>query len=212
MSNRHMTYYKMLETFDKPGCPVCRLTDDALDAYFRHLYSECTGDEDFVIGFRDNNGFCAAHAEKFMSGGERFGAGVVYRYLLEKIVKAMKEKPAKVVKTLGERHCPACSYRAEREGLYVSQVLTHAPEDDFRAAFEKSEGLCLPHLVWAYRIAKKLPPWFELFHRERYAAHLQVLEKFLNFHNVSLGDARPVMDASEMDIWETVIRTVTGSR
>ena len=45
-----------------------------------------------------------------------------------------------------KRMCPLCEYERDRESVQLRTLVDHMGEPEMRAAFEKSSGICLPHV------------------------------------------------------------------
>ena len=45
-----------------------------------------------------------------------------------------------------KRMCPLCEYERDRESVQLRTLVDHMGEPELRAAFEKSSGICLPHV------------------------------------------------------------------
>ena len=80
---RHAGEHDLIEAFGQPGCPVCRLATEAVDAYLTSVCYEQVNDLDLRAQLRTAGGFCRAHAERFIR--QRLGqlaAAIVYRDVL----------------------------------------------------------------------------------------------------------------------------------
>ena len=45
-----------------------------------------------------------------------------------------------------KRMCPLCEYERDRESVQLRTLVDNMSEPEMRAAFEKSSGICLPHV------------------------------------------------------------------
>src|SRR6187549_588281 len=80
---RHAGEHDLIEAFGQPGCPVCRLSTEAVDAYLTSVCYEQVNDLDLREQLRSAGGFCRVHAERFLR--QRLGqlaAAIVYRDVL----------------------------------------------------------------------------------------------------------------------------------
>src|SRR4051812_2579667 len=80
---RHAGEHDLIEAFDQPGCPVCRLVTESVDAYLTAVCYEQVNDLDLREQLRSRGGFCRAHAERFLR--QRLGqlaSAIVYRDVL----------------------------------------------------------------------------------------------------------------------------------
>ena len=90
---RHAGEHDLIEAFGQPGCPVCRLSTEAVDAYLTSVCYEQVNDLDLREQLRSAGGFCRPHAERFIK--QRLGqlaAAIVYRDVLNTARKRLRER------------------------------------------------------------------------------------------------------------------------
>jgi hypothetical protein len=169
--NRTMTYFDLLDAFGEDGCPDCRLALAAIDHYIDSVNYEFVNDSGFRDEVRAANGFCTEHAHQWLKGANVLGTAIIYTdvlvHLTEELRRIHHPKPTflrGMVSLLNHRGeqggepddpcdslvpdggCPACRVRAEQELRAIATLLEVVGEADFREAYAKSAGLCLPHL------------------------------------------------------------------
>jgi hypothetical protein len=163
--SRHTTFFELLEAFDQPGCPLCRLTRASTRQYFEALGYEQVNDIDLRAELR-TNGLCQPHAWAFLEeSGNRLGVAIVYRDLLQQALRGLQGtlsgrlglgrrlaslltagRTREAERSRVSQSCLACRAESEAEARYRSTLLEHLGEPDVRARLAASAGLCLPHL------------------------------------------------------------------
>jgi hypothetical protein len=159
---RHAGEHDLIEAFGQPGCPVCRLATEAVDAYLTSVCYEQVNDLDLREQLRSAGGFCRAHAERFIR--QRLGqlaAAIVYRDVLNTARKRLaggtglrgRSKLAALFSGGRGRNdgrtappCPGCQVEAEAEGRYLSALRNRLRDPDVRERYQSGDGLCLPHI------------------------------------------------------------------
>jgi hypothetical protein len=157
---RHAGEHDLIEAFGQPGCPVCRLATEAVDAYLTSVCYEQVNDLDLREQLRTAGGFCRAHAERFIR--QRLGqlaAAIVYRDVLN----TARKRIAAGGGGLGPRSrlaslfgggktkrdappCPGCEAETEAEGRYLTALRNRMVDPAVRAKYQAGDGLCLPHI------------------------------------------------------------------
>jgi hypothetical protein len=158
---RHAGEHDLIEAFGQPGCPVCRLSTESVDAYLTSVCYEQVNDLDLREQLRSAGGFCRAHAERFLH--QRFGqlaAAIVYRDVLNTARKRLKggarhgrsRLAAFIDASLGRREhrdvppCPGCEAESEAEQRYLGVLRKRLTDPAVRAKYVAGDGLCLPHI------------------------------------------------------------------
>jgi hypothetical protein len=159
---RHAGEHDLIEAFGQPGCPVCRLSTEAVDAYLTSVCYEQVNDLDLREQLRSAGGFCRAHAERFIR--QRLGqlaAAIVYRDVLNTARKRLaagtgfvgRSKLAALFgggrgrrEARGLPSCPGCEVEAEAEGRYLAALRNRLREPAVRERYQAGDGLCLPHI------------------------------------------------------------------
>jgi hypothetical protein len=149
--------YDLLQAFQQPGCPLCRLTADSVHHYLEALLYEFVNEPPTHMALRAARGFCPAHAWHIQEqiNASALGIAVLYEGLVRNMLNDMGEvKPdsgrrqiaqaAQALKPHGP--CPACTHRATAESHLLRNFLENMAQDDFANGFRQSAGLCLPHL------------------------------------------------------------------
>jgi len=173
--------------YEAPGCPVCHMLARSERRYIDMTLYEHVTDVKWRAEVRAARGFCALHTRDVLKIS-RAALGV--SLVAEDILKTLREvlPTAGAAGALGrlrsalggggvggelrpQRPCPICAYRDELGAVYVAALLDDAAGDAGRAAYERSAGLCLPHLVaaqarggagWATLQAQQARAWERL--------------------------------------------------
>ena len=165
---RHAGEHDLIEAFGQPGCPVCRLTTESVDAYLTAVCYEQVNDLDLREQLRSAGGFCRAHAERFLR--QRLGqlaSAIVYRDVLSTARKriaasAGQRARSKLAALLGGRagrrelaggpRCPGCEVEVDADRRYLEILHKRLPEQAVLDQYRAGDGLCLPHLDQALQV------------------------------------------------------------
>lgn len=157
---RHAGEHDLIEAFGQPGCPVCRLSTEAVDAYLTSVCYEQVNDLDLREQLRSAGGFCRPHAERFIR--QRLGqlaAAIVYRDVLNtarkrlaggwtgrsrSMLSGLFGRGRQSIRTIPR--CPGCEVEAEAEGRYLGVLRNRLRDAAVRAKYQAGDGLCLPHI------------------------------------------------------------------
>jgi hypothetical protein len=150
---RHLPLFALLEALEQPGCPVCRLADQAARRFFEALFYEQVTDPQTRARLRRAGGFCRAHTAIVLQLGDSLGSSLIYADLLREAVKLLGGDFA--------AGCPACEAAAGAVDRALAALLCHLVDEDVLAAYRKGDGLCLEHLRQAisrFRPARRRRP------------------------------------------------------
>jgi hypothetical protein len=160
---RHAGEHDLVEAFDQPGCPVCRLATEAVDAYLTSVCYEEVNDLDLREQLRSvGGGFCRGHAERFLQ--QRHGqlaAAIVYRDVLSTARKRIagstgQRARSKFAALLGGKRgrpeaaggpkCPGCEVEEDAERRYLDLLCSRLRDERVLERYRANDGLCVPHL------------------------------------------------------------------
>jgi len=166
--DRSKTHYDLRDALAGDGCPVCALTQAAVDRYYATLNYEAAGDRGVRAHLRQTLGFCRPHAHQWLAAAHVLATAVIYAEVLD---QARNDLRALSYRRTGPRlpsilrsrgggaadgaasmpphataQCPACVVHADSEKMLLGTLLTGFNDPAFRDAFARSPGLCLPHL------------------------------------------------------------------
>ena len=237
--NKHTLYYNLLDAFAegrpaRTGCPICRLSSQAVDRYLGHLLYESVNDLDVRRGIRRSQGFCSHHAWQLQQKGDALGIAIIHQDVIKNIVRALRRRrrpgpgplsarwlrsllpgavsefAQRLAKELAPRgECPACRQRVEVEDAYLQTLLQHAADPELLALWRDSDGVCWPHFQRALQLvqdeaALRVLTDMELAHFGRLCDELG---EFIRLHDHRLGGKG---FGSERDSWIRAIGTVSG--
>jgi hypothetical protein len=154
---------------DGPGCPVCRIGNEALKTYFSRLMKKNYDNPSHLAQIKNAGGFCRTHAAWLLHHGTTYKATV----LAEALVTAALGTLSAAAETIEKSHekstshhririaqrllthkgtCPACKAKDEAEKAALKQfALLTAKMDsrNFWEIYQASDGLCQHHLARA---------------------------------------------------------------
>ena len=171
---RDKTGYELFLALRRPGCPICRLTAQAVT---RHLettsYDNATDIETRAV-LRATQGWCAGHAQQWLGQHDALGTALdLQRYpgqcaadapgdggapglygetgrIADPPARAQRRHPsgspiAEALEPQGG--CPACAIAREAQRIYVGTFAGALTSGAFLAAYRQHpSGICLPHL------------------------------------------------------------------
>jgi len=147
-------YYHLLEAMGEPGCPICRLSEHAVDSYLEHLlYADVTSVERRAE-VRSAQGFCSDHARGLLTSGRALGVAIIYQDIITNLARHLEASGRLPLSRLRPRNgsgvpqpapCPACRYYVTMQTVYVQSTVKHLENAEFRQKLALSDGLCLTH-------------------------------------------------------------------
>lgn len=170
--SRTMSYYDLKDALAQPGCPVCRLKDEAVRRHLDGLLWESVNDTGVRHDIRAARGLCQQHAWQLVEGGSSLGAVIIMHDVMQtvlRILSAARFQPAApslrrrardvlspgnpapanvdLVAELGpQARCPTCLHAETTERVLVDTLVEGlSDQDGLLTAFRASEGLCLHH-------------------------------------------------------------------
>jgi hypothetical protein len=173
VTGKYLGFFRLVGACATARCPVCAcLADDsrrAVDAMLGdHVTDPQTRAELYAAW-----GFCSWHAVSLADGGGATGAAIVFedllrrcgerfavgaptspgrraswRGLLAKLTRrGGQAAPAVVSEYRERRRCRICARLAASERAYIEAIVQFAGDAELTAAYERSAGLCVPHLT-----------------------------------------------------------------
>jgi hypothetical protein len=200
---KHMYFYSLLDAFDEPGCPVCRLRESSRRQYFKNLINEAFDDKDFMMTFIDRNGLCSDHSHDLFEYKDGLSQAFACSYILRKYVSEVKAD-----KKRKEVDCSACTFVKENEKRYIAVISDFINDSEFVAHAEHAL-LCIPHFEMVRKSIKKMPEWFLSRHIDGYSHMYSDLQKYIDYRNYSLEE-KPEISREEALIWMDALRLTGG--
>ncbi|NOX63569.1 MAG: hypothetical protein GXP42_16725 [Chloroflexi bacterium] len=165
------TYFELQDALSEPGCPICRIGEEAGRRMLDGLLYESVNDPTAREKLKDSLGFCHVHSRQLLTfSGERLGAAIIERAVLQEAIRRLSQvaKPSSSSRLRnwlsdngGEESalppggpCPICDHQAAVEKRAVEELMRHLM-DEFKEPLRVAGGLCWPHLQLALRVKRK---------------------------------------------------------
>lgn len=194
-------------------CPLCRVAHKADREYIWHFYDEGSNDMDAVEEVQGAFGFCAEHIEMLRridveDMKTTLSISILLADTFAGIVDELRDLSPD--SALEPSRCPACASRDEylrRNALYLLDMV--ATSAGYRSSFSASPGLCFPHFVLTWRLARTRGDR-ELLLSVQQSASESLLED-LREHVCKHDDKyRHEPKGSEQDSWRRAMFLTTG--
>lgn len=191
---RTMSFYDLREAMTQPGCAICRLKAASAERFLDTLLWENVNDPGARYDIRRARGFCHEHAWGLVRYGASLGIAIIMHDVLQNVLKILEgarfqalpvlslrrtqealdsKQPAaataELVRQLSpQAPCPACAQAETMEDIYLSTLVEQfLGEDGLLAAYQASEGLCLPHFRRALARVRDEAVFEALVHAQR---------------------------------------------
>jgi hypothetical protein len=147
---------RFFEACAEPGCPVCRLSIDAVRRYLDSIHCEFVNDLAVRNRIREARGYCNEHAWLIFEGrGNTLGAAIIQNDVVHAVLGIIEKapngrKPRQSARELQKRlaataECPACEHRRKAEETSLKRLVALLNEREVVDALAGSSGLCLSH-------------------------------------------------------------------
>ena len=170
MTTRPFSYYDLLESLQKPGCPICTLLLRDAERFLSTLLYEYVTEPDIQNAFRAGRGFCNPHSWQLTQfKGSVVGIAMLYEAAVDEAltitsqVQATGVPPSALSRLLNKLSdsgggvspvssalepagpCLVCELLAKTEKDYILAMGQYVAEEALQEAYRQSDGLCLPH-------------------------------------------------------------------
>jgi hypothetical protein len=204
MKEKHLPYYKVLDSLKAQECPVCFLVKDSVEKYFADILYEKITDVEFNKKLRETRGFCNFHSYKFLNFNDSLAITLTHKLLIQDAIKELNNPQShKISKNIS---CILCNYTKDAEKRYLSVIKDYLNDDEFKENFLKSSGLCIPHFKTYLLKPKNTPKWLIDFQNEKFQDCLSMMMKFLDAHE----QTNKVKVAYDNDIWKKAVKIFSG--
>lgn len=163
MPRPHLDYHELLDSLRKEGCPACdqgalaarRFLDSLLnDMVMNNLHAQRL--------LADSFGLCGAHAARAAEMGRVLSAAIVWDLVAGALLRALEAAPARGLFKREEplvpsAPCPACEAEREMGDLTLLSLADHWQDGQVQEAYQRSEGLCRPHLTRVAAVLGRRP-------------------------------------------------------
>ncbi|HUI06832.1 MAG TPA: DUF6062 family protein [Verrucomicrobiae bacterium] len=182
-----LDFIYLRDALDAAGCPICTLVERACYRQLDNLFYENVSDVGVRLRLYKSKGFCNAHAWMATRIPHTdSGIAIIYGDLLRSVIERTEAqvrqlaaagsprrlhrsrrrgRSASVLETTAP--CPVCETARFNERVYFGELLKWFDDPELRTAFQRSFGLCLPHLDLAMRGFPDHPHLPELLATER---------------------------------------------
>jgi hypothetical protein len=147
------TIYEIRLACHKPGCPICILVQRAGARYIEGTFNESMLDPDIRQKLIDSLGFCYEHTWKSINWklSDALGQAILYQDLIKDVLNRIQvndkyagSQLAGVLDPLAT--CPACRIEQATLERVIDSMGVGLRDQDFIAEYNRSKGLCIPHL------------------------------------------------------------------
>lgn len=223
MTTRHAPYFSLLEALAAPGCGLCVVGHKAIDRFFDNMLYEYVNDPGTQEMMIASHGLCATHSELLLSYRGALGVAILYNAVLRQMeaeLPLLQESDNTSVRRLfGGRNgspsipsdpCPACVTRDEAALRAIQEFDAHCAEPELTAAWQSSDGLCLPHLNQAlFRMGHPARTLVVDRQREVWARLRADLEEFIRKNDYRFQAEG--FTESESHSWQNAVRATAGA-
>ena len=223
---------ELLAALAQPGCAFCRLLDGHADRLIDAILFEMVNDVKVRDELNAARGLCRRHAPLLVRTGSALGAATMMQGVIKVLLRQMDSGEATTASRLRalwrraegdapaadslsaalapQSPCPVCASEATYTGQYAQTLLRQAtPGSAALAAYEASDGLCLPHFGDLLAVAAPGPAPARLVAAQRaiWSRLNDELEEFLRksdyrFQKEPFG--------AERDSWQRAISALSG--
>ena len=232
------SFYDLRDALAQPGCVVCRLKANSADRFLDSLLWECVTDPDKRQDIRQARGFCREHAWRLARAGAALGVAIILRDVLQDALRTMDKATfqatppwslRRVYETLDPRQqaaatavlvsqlepqitCLACGWAEKMERIYLQVLVSHLlGEEGLLAAYEPSDGLCLPHFRQALALVRD-ERVFEALIGAQQATWERLVNDLSEFIRKSDYRFKHESWGEERDAWLRAIAALAGAR
>jgi hypothetical protein len=145
-----------MDACSQPGCPICNVTQAVVERYITGLFYESILDPIARRKLRNSLGLCQKHARLVLDAGlsDALGLAILYEDLVGKVEgtlavasRGSRLTKKEVIHSLETaKPCAACVLEKETSRRYSSALGEAIIQEGFQQLFQRSNGLCLPHL------------------------------------------------------------------
>lgn len=156
-------HFDLLDECAHDACPVCTLVERRVQHLLETINYETAIDPDVLGQIIATQGWCAQHAEWWLSMANVLPTAVIYQAVLKSIGPVVsKDLPASseasgwsrlrnAKRSLfpARKRCLACDATDDSERELLATLMTALNDSTFANAYLGSHGLCLPHYAKA---------------------------------------------------------------
>lgn len=224
-----LTSIQLEGALKKPGCPICRLSEEAVQKTADGFLYENTMNPDWRKPIMDAHGFCPTHtklmvAVEMSSSGPVLGINYIYEALARQVADELEEQQsgwkkfsarlAKAGKPKEPAPCPLCDFQNQTESNLLDGLFEelNAERSLFRDAYTHSDGLCYAHLMQGViSFAKTYPQAINFIvplTQERLRTRSAEMKEYIRKHDWHYRDE--IKTEAELSAWKRTLTFFTG--
>ncbi len=220
---KHTLYFEVLDAIhEAQDCPLCYLEADRMRKYLDSLLYEFVNDPGVRKQLARSRGFCQTHAHQIanVEGPHALGIAILYHDQVNQFLTFLERLKQPTIQRFWKRRrrnswessepCPACALGKEQRLRYADVLVRSMNEPDFRAAYEVSAGLCVPHFLFAIdRVQEQsLRDFLITIQQARFSDLKHSLEEFCRKNDYRFRDEAI---GKESDSWMRAIKKMVGN-
>lgn len=202
---RHIPFFELKEACAKPGCPVCGLVKERTAKYLDNLLYEHVTDRGFRAHFRAAGGFCFEHSRDLVSYKDGLAVAILHRDLIGDRVEEFRRGKGAVKRKL---ECPVCVESRRIEAHYLG--LLAEGDEELKAAYLASEGLCVPHYGRALECVGRLPRWWSDFQEGIFKRLVERTDKFIEYSAYGRKPDFDTLSPEDKLVWKELASKLRG--
>ncbi|GMV37678.1 MAG: hypothetical protein AMXMBFR61_21860 [Fimbriimonadales bacterium] len=192
----------LLQAMSDEGCPVCTVIRAAAQRRIETQFHELVNDEAVRARLRHSGGLCTAHLEDYITLGDPLGLSIIAKDLLLHEVQQLGRGRRTT------RRCPICADMEDHAKRTCADLARLLVQPAWRARYEASEGLCIPHLSELLRLCDAgTAEWVAKVERSKLASLTEALELVIRHHDYRY-QREPWGD--EVGSWKQALRKLCG--
>ncbi len=233
MTSKFVGFFQLVEACAQPGCPVCRCLREEGLRHLEALMYEQVNDPGTRGTLRSSWGFCNWHA--WMLGeipGSGLGTAIIYEDLLRRALGRLRRLLLKIergawsgaglLRWVGRRpripileawrdkaDCMICRSLGASEATYLRTIFDFSGDPEFDRAFDRSWGVCLPHLLHLVQIGRdhaRLEPVLTKV-EDKWRQLQDLLKRFIEKHDYR---ATEKFTEEEAESWRQAVEMLAG--
>lgn len=180
VSNKHIAYYRILEAFDAPGCPICRLLEQDARSSIKWTLYEHVNDSDIRQELVASRGYCKEHSDLLIELGHPLGVAIIYRDIIDAATADLQSGAVLRRNRRGSKsrsQCPICKSVKGYLDRCLGTLTDNYGDDEMRSRLLSCRDLCIPHVEL---LLDRLPPNAQQELRQAALSHLGELKAELS--------------------------------
>jgi hypothetical protein len=211
---KHINFFELQKSAEKPGCPLCRIVNDRAARYIDNTLFEHIADRGFRALHRAAGGFCSFHSRNLVSFRDGLAVAILSRDILEDRIGSFERKKQWSPKG----RCPVCVEREKIEQEYLDFLAAsdgNSPEEmELQAFFTASDGLCAPHYADLCFLPtgrkRTVPAWIRDFQEAKFNELKTRLDQFIEFSAYGRQSEFAALSEKDQLVWKEAAAYLSG--